>query len=730
MRTGRLTLALLAVAVAGGAARGAVPTPAELVARAQREPSLIVRSDELPAVRERIADDPDARSWWEAFRARLDAELEKPVEIPKTGGQWPHWMTCKTCGSHIRSTAPTAHVCEGCGQAYSGWPYDDCYVTTVHNRLRNTVGDCALAWLVTRDRRYVERVKAILLGYAEVYETYAWHWQEGEVPPKTRGARAFSQVLEEAVWLIPLLEGYDAIRTELTEAERRTILEHLIRPATETCTSRCAEWSNHEAWHLAAYGKAGLVLGDERLVDRAINGPYGALAQLQHCVLDDGCWFEGSFAYHFYTMSALTPFFRSLRNLGYEVPARYREMFLAPFRQLAPDGRLPAVNDCEDIVLEPGSHADQFELARSWYDDPIFAWWVAQAPRRSREYAIWGRSVVSNVTPEVISSEANRASGLAILRTQTPGRRASGLVPDNCLFVDFGPHGGWHGHPDKLNVFFWLHGQRASEDPGCTAYGNALHWGWYKSALAHNSLRVDDLNQCHAEAELVAFFTNDNAAAALTFLSGTPVAGREGPAYPGVAVVRATALVDDVVIDWLEGESETEHDYECCLHARGAFAAPGLEFVPLVGFPPRHEMKGYTGSKEVPGTDAWAWVDSPMTAPHDGSWRATWTRPGFVLRAWQRSLPGSLETGDGCAQPTTARLTLAVNRVRAKSARFLSVLTAGDARDVSIAPLPDSAAGDRGLSVTIDGRECRLVFNRAQRVIRVERANSWYNIGK
>ena len=697
---------------------GAVPSAAELVERAKNGPSLLIKADELPAVRTRLATDADARSWWQEFRAQLDSSLAQPVAIPKRGGQWPHWMTCKACGSHIRSTSPTSHVCEGCGKTYSGWPYDDCYITTIHNRLRDAAQDCAIAWLITGERRYLERIKSILLGYAEVYESYAWHWQEGEVAPRERGAKAFSQVLEEAVWLIPLLDAYDAIRAELSDAEREKILSGLIRPAADVCSYRSAHWSNHEAWHLAAYGKAGLVLGDVKLVETAINGEYGALQQLQHCVLADGCWFEGSFGYHFYTMEALTPFFHSLRNLGYEVPKRYREMFLAPFRQLAPDGRLPAVNDCEEIVMKPGSYADQYEFAHRWYDDPIFEWWVSQTPRRSRESALWGRKSESSVPAEPTrpGSEVNRASGLAILRTQTPGRAVSGLMPDNCLFLDFGPHGGWHGHPDKLNVFFWLHGVLASEDPGCTAYGNALHWGWYKSALAHNMLRVDALNQQHAEAQVLAFATNANAAAVLSFASGSKVEGLEGPAYPGVDVVRATALKDDVVLDWLEAESETEHDYECCFHARGEFAAPGFAFEPLTGFPPRHVMVGYTGSKEVPGQDAWAWVDEPKTAPHNGQWQAAWTMPGLKLQIWQQSLPGNLETGKGCAQPTTNRLTLAVNKVRAKSTRFLSVLTAGSAKSVEITPLSESSDGTRGFTALIDGKPytLRFRFNRSQ----------------
>ena len=44
------------------------PSAEELVDRAKAAPSLMFRAADLPAIRRRLAEDPDAKAWGEGFR--------------------------------------------------------------------------------------------------------------------------------------------------------------------------------------------------------------------------------------------------------------------------------------------------------------------------------------------------------------------------------------------------------------------------------------------------------------------------------------------------------------------------------------------------------------------------------------------------------------------------------------------------------------------------------------
>src|SRR5207244_5528008 len=73
----------------------------------------------------------------------------------------------------------------------------------------------------------------------------------------------------------------------------------------------------------------------------------------------------------------------------------------------------------------------------------------------------------------------------------------------NYLLLKYGPHGGGHGHPDKLNVIVFAHGRRLSPDLGTPGYGIALNESWYRTTLSHNTVQIDGRSQPPATGSLV-----------------------------------------------------------------------------------------------------------------------------------------------------------------------------------------------------------------------------------
>ena len=670
---------------------GAEPTAAELVRRAKNRPSLLCTAARLPEVKARLAVDADAKKWLDRLRKEEEKRLAAGVTAPDSVAQWAHWYSCRKCGTHLKGERPTRHVCPKCGEAHTGWPYDEAYLFPVHNELGEEIRDCGLLWRLTDERRYLARARTLLLAYAAKYDGYAYHSAQGPLDSKkTGGAKIFPQALDEAVWLVKAMQGYDAVADALAADERTAIEERLIRPAAALIKRENCGIHNHECWHLSAYGLAGLVLGDAAWVEAAMHSKTGYHEQLAKGLFDDGCWFEGAWGYHFYTIRSLMPIFVALDNLGCPPPDRFRLMLESPFGQVTPTWQLPAMNDTGRMRFAPGAEADFYEYAYAWWGNPAFGWWVSRNPRTTRAYVLAGRPVPPDVSFPAPASRVYADSGVAVLRS----------APGNYIAVDYGPHGGWHGHFDKLNLLLWGRGEMLAEDPGCIAYGNPRHFGWYKNTLSHNTVALDGVHQRPATGTLVVFTaTND----------WTLCAVRADGIAPDAQVGRATALVGDVVLDFIWVKSARARQIDWAFHSRGAFdcdVSRTPERLP--------EPKGVWRGKrpvETDGSDTLAWMTDVARGAHAGLWHAAWKTGRTTLNLWQKSPAGELWTGEGDAQPPPQRFRVAVNRVNAAGAGFPTVMTLDGTTQVSFGEDVADPDGTIGFTAQVGARRFVLLVN-------------------
>ena len=688
-------VALTAAPVWAEVAGEGCPIPvSELLARASAGPSLVMTREQAESAKLRIAEDRDAAAWWTEFRANCEKELGRKAELPLRGGQWAHWYSCRKCATNLKTKSPTEHVCPNCGELHTGWPFDEVAMGIRHDKNAKLIRELGIAYLLTGDRRFARKAAEWLLAYADRYLQYPLHNVTGDCGPqnpgKGKGARILSQVLDECVLMIRVIQGYDCVALEMTPEEREAVRTKLIRPSVEVMLSECAKIHNHECWHLSAFGTAGLALGDAKLVDRAVNGPYSLYRQLREGVCADGTWFEGAWGYHFYTIRALTPFVQTLANLGVPPPKRLREMFLAPFGQLTPTWQLPAVHDTARMNFAPGTLAEFYEHASAWWGDDVFGWWVGARPRRTEDFALHGRDGCPAASLPWRSDPFPDA-GLAVLRSRT-GREKAGDPPANYIAIDYGKHGGWHGHYDKLNLILYGNGEILAEDPGCIGYGNPRQFGWYRTTLAHNALTVDGRHQQEAEGALIAFANLANGAA---------VAVDAGEIAKGVKAGRATALDGNLVFDLVWADSSDEHDWEWAFHSRGKFSMSdrGKALAMPQPEPPMRDGRPVDSD----GTDAWRWVRDLASRSHDGAWSSSWDTGRTVLRLFQRSSTGILTSGEGSAQPSRLSFRVVANRVRGTSAAFASVFALDGTTDVSLEEPVKGENGVRSFRATVKG---------------------------
>lgn len=183
------------------------------------------------------------------------------------------------------------------------------YTHERHKENYKIIHDAGLLYQITGDARYLDHAEAYLLAYADMYPDLPLHPQRrGQAP-----GRLFWQSLNEAVWMVYSIQGYDAIRDHLSDRSRERIENELLRPMAEFLSTDSPQTfqriHNHGTWAAAAVGMTGYAIDDQDLVERALlgldlDGNAGFLAQLDQLFSPDGYYTEGPY----YQRYALMPF--------------------------------------------------------------------------------------------------------------------------------------------------------------------------------------------------------------------------------------------------------------------------------------------------------------------------------------------------------------------------------------------------------------------------------------
>ena len=606
-----------------------------------RHPVLLVTREEVAALKKKTATKGWAKQMFEKLLAEANDWLNRRIAVPDRGGQWWHWYSCPKCGSRLKTLGPTRHKCPTCGKVYSGEPYDSVVISGQHSRLARAAQTLGLVYQLTGNERYAAKAAEILERYAERYLSYPRHDIRGR--DRVGGGRVGPQTLDESTWLIPIAQAYDLVWERLSDKQRRNIEERLLRPAAQLIMQHKIGIHNIQCWKNSAVGLVGICLGDERLFADAVTSAHGIRNQLARGILDDGFWFEGSWGYHYYTMSALVPLAEALRHIGVNVyTERYRRFYAAPLLFALPNGYLPAFNDSHPSnAYRPWP---RYELAYARWHDPLFAAVLKDKSRVSLESLLYGEPELEGEATLPSGSRNFPASGYAYLQCDE-GQDAPVAI------LDYAPHGGGHGHPEKLQLVLYANGEVVAPDPGCIHYGVPLHREWYKQTVSHNTLVQDGSSQRPCAGKLRFF----HAADAFAVASATA-----NDAYPGTSFARTVALAPGgLVLDLVEVSSAKPHTWDLAFHAYGGFWTDRtLEAVALPG-----RSNGYQHIRDIRGS----------SLPSGFTCRWTTERTSLEMVALP-SGRGELFAGTGHGQPPSRPLPTILVRRRSESATFASVL--------------------------------------------------------
>lgn len=482
-----------------------------------------------------------------------DAALKEPIPLPDGWGNWVFYYACPADGSSLTALNPREHQCPRCRKVYSDERTQQSYGTLLHDRANATALQLAWAYAYTGDDRYSREVRRILVKYADDYARYPKRrdrWGNEGLFARL-GGRRYSQSLDEAVGIIQLAKAYDLTRTSAAwdDAQRKHVEQDFFRATADTLLWSNLDINNHQTWYNAGLMAIASVLADGKLVDRVLTMRGGFRDQLRRSVGSDGHWYEGAMAYHNYALQAMIEIADAGRRLGLPLhqEQRFRAMIEAPFGYAYPNGQFPAINDSDPGHLE--SFQGSFLWAWQAYGDPIFAHaWAGND--KAKLATLLGPNAVPKSVIETRSRNLEGA-GLAVLR------RGSGAGAA-CVMLDHGPHGGGHGHFDKLNIVLYSGGREWILDPGRLTYSHKEYKTWVKHTAAHNTVALGGRSQAATTGRLLWFDVKDDFAAC---------AATSDKAYAGAILTRYLLLTDKLLVDVFDVEADSPTRIDWFAHA-------------------------------------------------------------------------------------------------------------------------------------------------------------------
>lgn len=561
-----LLLALVSVTQSCGSGHSMTETESE--AKQAAHPNLTLTQSDVSQIRAQITQVPKAQAAFEALRARLQKQMESPMNVP----------TPKDAGG--------------------GFTHEQ------HKRNYQLMYDAGLLFQITQEQAFADYVSAMLLEYAELYPNIGIHPKRKEQSP----GKLFWQSLNEAVWLVHVIQAYDMVVEAIAENDRKTIESDLLLPVADFLSAGQPETfnkiHNHGTWAAAAVGMTGYVLGSDRLVTQALygldmSGTAGFLKQIDNLFSPDGYYAEGPY----YQRYALMPFVLFAKAIEVNEPNRkifeYRDQtLLKAIRtavQLSYNKLFFGINDAikdkgiDTIELVHGT-AIAYEITQ---DPTLLSISERQDHVLLTGYGFKVAQAISDGLAEPFQYQSMQ------LRDGKDGDQGALTVFRNG--IDYGhqalvmkntSQGLGHGHFDKLHWLYFDNGNEIISDYGAARFLNieAKYGGhylpennaWAKQTVAHNTVVVDEKSQFGGDwregqkfAPTVHYYSaNDSLKITSASIDS---------AYPGVELRRTMAMVNHaasehpLIIDVFDVRSQSAHQYDLPLHYQGQFISQNFK---------------------------------------------------------------------------------------------------------------------------------------------------------
>jgi hypothetical protein len=198
--------------------------------------------------------------------------------------------------------------------------------------------------------------------------------------------------------------------------------------------------------------------------------------------------------------------------------------------------------------------------------------------------------------------------GYAILRGVDGGS-------ETFLLMDYGPHGGGHGHPDKLNLILFADGDELAGEPVGYRYEDNRHRDWTRPSIAHWTMSVDMHEQAPTTGKLLAFYD----AGPVKVMRGV-----SDGAYAGVGLDRTVVQMPGYIADIYRAWSSADHTYDyplCFRGVLGSMARARVARLNPLGPPTSRGYKHIMARKHITSANNWT-----------GTWSRAHPQPDSVAQ--------------------------------------------------------------------------------------------------
>jgi hypothetical protein len=492
---------------------------------------------------------------------------------------------------------------------------------------------------ILEEEKYAIYVRDMLFQYEAMYKDLPLH-------PQTRSyarGKLFWQNLNDSNWLVYAAQGYDAIYSWLSEEQRKKLEDNLFRPFADHISKDSPQFfnrvHNHSTWGNAAVGMIGLAMGDDELVDRALNGlpldsydldakdndggflysrdgRAGFLANLDDPFSPDGYYTEGPY-YQRYAMYPFLIFAQALQNTRPELNIlEYKDSVLLKAVDVLlnltnAEGEFFPLNDGQKgMSYQNDALVTALNLAYYYGDQNPALLSIAQEHGRvlldDAGYAVAAgvRDGLSKPFEKKSVSYSDGAGGdeggLSLLRYDDEALT---------LLFKYTAQGLSHGHYDKLS--FSLHGrtEEIMQDYGMSRFVNIGQKGggnylpennsWAKQSIAHNTLVQNETSHFSGSYDIgsqhhsdLRFFDSSNEDVQV-------VSAIEVNAYPGTIMQRTMAMIKDeefeqaIVLDLFRATSEAMNTYDLPYYYFGQVLQTSVDYKALESLTPLGKKNGY-----------------------------------------------------------------------------------------------------------------------------------------
>jgi hypothetical protein len=556
----------------------------------QYTPLLLLSKSEAKNISLHLGDYKILEKSFSKVKKSADKALEKPIEVPipiDNGGGYTHEKHKKN--------------------------YRDLY-------------DAGLAFQVTGEKKYAKFVEEMLLEYAKIYPGLPLH-------PKRKAAensgKLFWQGLNDCVWLVNGIQGYDLVKENIDPKNRAIIEKDVFRSMaaflseSESGKATFNKIHNHATWAVAAVGMTGYVLGDEDMVERAITGSSkdkksGFLKQIDMLFSPDGYYSEGPY----YQRYALQPFMVFAEAINRNQPElkifEYRNQLL----KKASNTVLQLTNSngyffpINDALKEKNFMTEELVFATNIVFENYKDNAILPVIQQQNEVSITGAGLISSQAIQNIKRQEfvknpmiltdgpeGKSGGLALFRMDTKKKEEQLTA-----VFKFASQGMGHGHFDRLGIMLFNNDNEILQDYGAARFlnveskngGRYLNENktWAQQSVAHNTVIVDEKSHYNgdwkeAEKQVPHTVFSDISNPKIIQIASAV----ENNAYPGVEMQRTVALIGaemPFILDVFSLKSKENHQYDLNFMFNGQIMETNFKYEPsLTNLTPLGKENGY-----------------------------------------------------------------------------------------------------------------------------------------